>query len=301
MCFPLFTALGSLFLLFSFVLELFILIGQLSNKVFLRDLFFGSAWNTGQNTRYNLALWNYCSGDASGTVSSCAHPTPAFNWANTPGMSNMLQSQANSGLINNLFLAMFILFFIACGWSLLIWLASIPICCFRHRAFGYSMSTLTLINFFVMLAALILSLVMVLSGVRDITANEGWNAHAGNLLWITIGATISLLLASIFFSCGSAGGKSRNKKKVKGGDKNGYNDYANFLPYTTDPTYQDNTRGDYANGQYQQQNSETPVTGNQGLTTGSPHPNGAQDHEQITVPHGYQTPTLEPANLPRQN
>ncbi|KAI9258494.1 SUR7/PalI family-domain-containing protein [Sporodiniella umbellata] len=330
MCFPLFTSLGSLFLLFSFVLELFILIGQLSNKVFLRDLSFGSAWNTGQNTRYNVALWNYCSADVSGTVNSCAHPKAAFNWANTPDISNFLQTEANSGFINSLFMATFVLFFIACGWSFLLWLASMPICCFRRRFLGYSMFALTFINFLVMLAALILVLVNLLSGVKYVTANPGWNAHAGNLLWIAIGATVSLLIASMFFICGSVGGKSRRSKKVRDEDKNNYNDYNHFLPYSSNPTYQDSHfTGGYTNAQYHQQNHDsvqTPMTSHQelpGNSSGantmqspvqahSPHVNGLQnqDHSHVSnvngVPthdqaHGYQTPTLEPANTVRLN
>lgn len=57
MCFPTFTALGSLFLLFSFILELFIMIGQLSNRVVLNNLYYASAWNREQNLAYNFGLW----------------------------------------------------------------------------------------------------------------------------------------------------------------------------------------------------------------------------------------------------
>lgn len=57
MCFPTFTALGSLFLLFSFILELFLMIGQLSNRQFLNKLYYVSAWNPQQNLAYNFGLW----------------------------------------------------------------------------------------------------------------------------------------------------------------------------------------------------------------------------------------------------
>ncbi|KAG0749897.1 hypothetical protein G6F57_005847 [Rhizopus arrhizus] len=264
--------------------------------------------------RYNVALWNYCSGDLSGNMNSCAHPTAAFNWANTPDISNMLQSQANSRLVSGLFLAMFILFFIACGWSFLLWLMSIPICCFRRRLFGYSMSILVLINFFIMLAALILALVLIISGVKLVTANQGWSAYAGNSLWITIGAVISLLLSTMFYCCGSAGGGGgRNRRRVKHDDKENYNDYANFLPYSTNQPHYGGSQAGYADDHHDQQQAPetlqqpyqaaTPSVGQQGLSTGvdSPHPDAAQHQDQYTVPRGYQTPTLQPANLPRQN
>ncbi|KAG1352725.1 hypothetical protein G6F62_002604 [Rhizopus arrhizus] len=320
MCFPTFTTLGSLFLLFGFILELFILIGQLSNRVFLTDLFFGSAWNTGQSTRYNFALWNYCSGDLSGNINSCAHPTPAFNWATTPDLSNLLQAQASSGMVNNLFMAMFVLFFIACCWSFLIWLASIPICCFKRRVFGLSMAILVLINFFVLLVALILALVLVLSGVKLVVANAGWSAHAGNLLWITIGAVISLLLSSIFYSCALAGdrGKRRrvNPDNEDKGDDNPY--YGSYLPhnpnqplYATDQGYTTSQSAQHnpASQQYYQTAAAEPSAGQQGLSTDmgqhgmtSTHSDSAKVHQThndpAAAPYGYQTPTLQNANLP---
>ncbi|CEG69311.1 hypothetical protein RMATCC62417_05408 [Rhizopus microsporus] len=317
MCFPTFTALGSIFLLFSFVLELFILIGQLSRRVFLTDLFFAAAWNTGQNVRYNFALWNYCTADINDNVNSCAHPIPAFNWATTPGISNLTQAQASSGTVHGVFMAMFILFFIGCGLSFLLWLASLPICCLNRRVCGISMATLVFINFLVMLAALILALVVVISGVKIISANAGWNAHANNLLWITIGAVISLLLAAACYSCGSVGG-SRNrrgrKKRVDPDydDKDNHGFYDSFLPYNVNPHAHGPGQGGYGRPTHLQQpyqpgnqpdtNQAPAGVGHQGIA--SPHPDATKapqtSNEHSNVPRGYQTPTLQPANLPDQ-
>ncbi|KAG1447262.1 hypothetical protein G6F56_009315 [Rhizopus delemar] len=269
------------------------MIGQLSNRVFLTDLYFGSAWN--QNQRYNFALWNYCSG-TSNSISSCAHPTPAFNWASTPDLSTMLQSQANSRMVNNLFMAMFVLFFIGCCWGFLIWLASMPICCFKRRALGFSMLTLVLINFFVMLVALILALVLVISGVKHVSANQGWDAGAGNLLWITIGAVIALLLAAACYSCGSATG-GRKKKRVDPEEKYAYQDQYSYGNHYGQPT-------NYQNQTTNQADGNPPMGGYDGqnqmdrtMLQQSYQDMGSHDVTQQTpnepVSQGYQTPTLQ--------
>ncbi|KAI8370931.1 SUR7/PalI family-domain-containing protein [Blakeslea trispora] len=217
MCFPTLTTFGSFLLLFSFILQLFIIIAQLSNRAFINIIYFVSAWD--QNRVYNVALWNYCTGTTGGNIQSCASPVPAYNWARTPGISDIATSQANSLVVKGLFLGMFILFFIGMGLSFLLWLMSLPICCLKHRAWGISMSTFVLINFLVTLTALILSLVLILGGIKSFTGgNSPWNAQAGNALWIAIGATVALFLAFLCYgggSCcaGSGGRTSRRRRK----------------------------------------------------------------------------------------
>ncbi|CAO0801257.1 unnamed protein product [Mucor circinelloides] len=250
MCFPTFTALGSLFLLFSFILELFIMIGQLSNRQFLNKLYYASAWNPQQNLAYNFGLWNYCTGDSGGGVASCAQPTPAYNWAKTPNIVDLVPNLANSWMVKGLFLGLFILVFIALGFSFIFWLMSLPICCLKKRGWGYSMSTLVFINFMIMLVALILALILVLAGISQITsADNTWNAHAGNSLWITIGATLSLLVSFLCYSGGACFGRKR-----KSAYDNNYNDVSTSTgrrgccgigrkrnKAQVDPNYKDNT------------------------------------------------------------
>ncbi|KAI8640928.1 actin cortical patch SUR7/pH-response regulator pali, partial [Parasitella parasitica] len=186
------------------------MIGQLSNRQFLTEIYYVSAWNNQQNLSYNLGLWNYCTGDGNGGISSCSQPTPAYNWAQTPNIVNLVPNLANSWMTKGLFLGLFILVFVALGLSFIFWLMSLPICCLKKRGWGYSMSTLVFINFMIMLVALILALVLVLSGIRQITsADNTWNAHAGNALWITIGAVLSLLVSFFCYSSGTCCGRKK--------------------------------------------------------------------------------------------
>lgn len=56
MCFPTLTAVGSLFLLFSFIIELFILIGN-RPSTFLPNINFAKIWNRQQDLSYTFGLW----------------------------------------------------------------------------------------------------------------------------------------------------------------------------------------------------------------------------------------------------
>ncbi|KAI8882955.1 hypothetical protein K501DRAFT_250539, partial [Backusella circina FSU 941] len=199
-CAPIASSLGSIFLLFSFVLELFILIGQAGNTSFLRKLNFLVARNQPQNLTYTAGLWNYCQGDYQGVINSCTKGKPAFNWAQIPGIAQALPNKADSWFVTSLFLAMFCLFFIGCGLSFILWCLSIPVVCMKRRAFHFSLGSFTFINFLVMLAALILSLVLIISGSKQLhEADNNWYGRAGDSLWCAIGAVVSLLLATMFF------------------------------------------------------------------------------------------------------
>lgn len=57
MCFPTLTSLGSVFLLFAFILELFIMIANLSIKPLLTKIPMAAAWNPDQNLLYTFGLW----------------------------------------------------------------------------------------------------------------------------------------------------------------------------------------------------------------------------------------------------
>lgn len=151
------------------------------------------------------------------------------------------------------------------------------------------MSTLVFINFMIMLVALILALILVLSGVRQITsADNTWNAHAGNSLWLTIGATLSLLVSFFCYSGGVCCG--RKKKSVY---DNNYNDVSTSAgrrrgccgmgrkrnKAQVDPNYKDNTTYD---------NNMLPGT-NQPLYAASPvfqhTPQHAQDPTMLQQPY----------------
>lgn len=64
-----------------------------------------------------------------------------------------------------------------------------------------------------MLAALILSLVMIISGSKQLhDADNNWFGKAGDSLWCAIGAVVSLLIATLFFGGGGCCHKRSNKK-----------------------------------------------------------------------------------------
>jgi hypothetical protein len=237
-------------------------------------------------------------------------------------------------MVKGLFLGMFILFFIAVGFSFILWCMSLPICCLKRRGWGISMSTLSFINFLIMLAGLVLLLVVTLSGIKVLTnADNTWNAHAGNGLWITIGATVSLFLAFLCYSGGTSfapkrrakvadssaetgtagccGRRRKNRAKVDPNYKSDYNanNDNNVIPGTTQPLYADSPA--FQSTQQQQQQPQTsmlqqpymmsPAPGNQHAPgmTGAAHntydPNVNTGTGDVGG-RGYQTPVLQPAN-----
>ncbi|KAG2214695.1 hypothetical protein INT46_000914 [Mucor plumbeus] len=152
----------------------------------------------------------YCQGIYNGPVQSCSSPIAAFVWPTTPGFSDMLPAYASSKRVYALFLAMFILYFIALIFSFLLWIATLPVslcCCtkrFRHnpgnRPMDITMAFICGTNFLVMLVVLILALVLVIGSVKAISgASIYWNGYAGNSLWLTITAVVSLFLATICY------------------------------------------------------------------------------------------------------
>jgi hypothetical protein len=86
-------------------------------------------------------------------------------------------------------------------------------CFLKRRNFHFSLGTFTFINFLVMLAALILSLVMIISGSKQLhDADNNWYGKAGDSLWCAIGAVVSLLIATLFFGGGGFCHRKSNKK-----------------------------------------------------------------------------------------
>lgn len=220
---------------------------------------------------------------------------------------------------------MFILFFLGCGFSFVFWCFSLPICCLKRRGWGYSMSTLVFITFCVMLTAFIISLVVIFLGIKAVTSTGGWSAEVGNTLWITIAAFVSLLFSFLCYTGGTTcggitcggGRKKKNKNAIDPNYKDKHNDgnapnstqplymaSPIFVPQTTHQTApqtgpQTGPQTDHQGNMLQQPYS--PNIGNQQHqnfdTTG--HTGQTHDPNSVSVPmHGYQTPTLQPANPP---
>lgn len=234
-------------------------------------------------------------------------------------------------------MGLFILFFIAVGFSFILWCMSLPICCLKRRGWGISMSTLVFINFMITLTALILLLVVVLSGIRILTnADNTWHAHAGNSVWIAIGATISLLIAFFCYSggtcfapknrtsdagnraetgsAGCCGGRRKNKRKVDPNYTNDYdqtkNDYNNILPgsaqplYASSPAFQSTqqTQQQPQANMLQQPYAVSPQPAHQRAPDMTGASNRQNYDSNVNIGsgdvggRGYQTPVLQPAN-----
>ncbi|KAL9553589.1 hypothetical protein MBANPS3_003223 [Mucor bainieri] len=201
---------ASFFVFSSFILELFVMIGHLSNKPFLNVIYFLKANNPEYDLRYSFGLWSYCQGPYGGSIQNCSSPRAAYDWATTPGFSQMLPGYASSKRLYALFLALFILYFVALIFSFLLWIATLPVslcCCtkrFRHnpgnRPLDITMAMICGLNFLIMLVVLILALVLVIGSVKAISgASIYWNGHAGNALWLTIASVASLFLATVCY------------------------------------------------------------------------------------------------------
>lgn len=205
---------ASFLVLAAFILELWVLIGQLSTKPFIQWINFGQITNQSNQQSYTFNLWNYCTQEPNGNLQGCQHPKAAYNWADAPFIQQALPGLSSKPHVHGLFYALFILYFIGTIWSFLLWLSSLPMCCIRRRGASYCMAPATVINFFIMLVALILALVAVLRGLKLLTdAAPTWTGRAGWSMWMTIGAVISLLLASLCYCCTSAGG-GRSRRRV---------------------------------------------------------------------------------------
>ncbi|CEI90482.1 hypothetical protein RMCBS344292_04807 [Rhizopus microsporus] len=147
---------------------------------------------------------SYCTGVPYASVQGCHGNTAAYNWATTPGFNQMLPGYASSRRVDNLFTTNFILYFVGAGLSFFLWLASLfSLCSFKRRGgrgFSMFMSSATCLTFFVMLAALIIALILVITSVKAIgSVTQDWQGHAGISIWFTIGMVISLLLAFLCY------------------------------------------------------------------------------------------------------
>lgn len=172
---------ASFFLFAAFILTLLVIIGQVSNKPFLNILYFVQANNGQYNLSYNFGLWSYCQGEYNAPVQQCSQPVAAYDWAKTPGFSQMLPSYANSKNLERVFLAFFILYFIGMIFSFLLWVATLPFalfcCCSRRvkntgRIFDLVMATFVTITFFIMFVALVLALVLVVGTVKAVSGGS---------------------------------------------------------------------------------------------------------------------------------
>ncbi|OAD04411.1 hypothetical protein MUCCIDRAFT_155599 [Mucor lusitanicus CBS 277.49] len=206
----LFGHLATFFTFAALVLQVFSMIGTTYNQPFLRDLYFVKVYT---GSEFVIAgLWSYCTGSNNGGVSMCSKPVPAFNWSNAGGVGSYLDGISN---LDRVFLANFILYWIALGFTFLALV--ITIMSHFRRGPDFLASLMTFMAFVVQMVVFIIILVVCIRGVN---AAKGESASvSGNLgpsMWMTLGAFVALLLSSIgyCFACICGPGRVRSHEKV---------------------------------------------------------------------------------------
>ncbi|CAO3694329.1 unnamed protein product [Rhizopus stolonifer] len=187
-----FAHIATFFTFSALVLQVFTLIGNTYNKPFLNSLYFTRInLDTGFDT---FGLWSYCNGTEN-VVHNCSQPVPAFDWSQADDVKYIIGDMHS---IDKLFLANFILYWIALGLTLVA-LVSTSLSHFR-RGPNFCAALSTFLSFFIMLIVFVFVLVL---SVRGINTAKGTNPDlTGNLgpaAWMTVGAFAALLLSSICY------------------------------------------------------------------------------------------------------
>ncbi|KAI8374203.1 actin cortical patch SUR7/pH-response regulator pali [Radiomyces spectabilis] len=200
---------ASFFTFASLVLEIFTLIGNTYNRPFLRNLYFAKLFQNNRSVQFGL--WNSCSGQG-GYVTECTHPQPAYVWSNAEGLSGLVDGLNGH---DKLFLANFILYWIAFGLTLFALVITL-LSNFR-RSSDLLASFACFIAFVVMLVVFIIVLVI---SLRGINAAKGVDSSISGFLgpstWMTLGAMVGLLLASLWYCFACCCGSGR---RVRDADK----------------------------------------------------------------------------------
>ncbi|KAG2221036.1 hypothetical protein INT45_009285 [Circinella minor] len=197
----------------ALVLQVFTLLGSTYNRPFLRDLYFARL-ETGSDF-INFGLWSSCSG-RDGIVESCSSPHPAFDWT-TAGGSDYASIREVAGLdgLSKVFLANFILYWIALGLTLFAMLVTF-MAGFR-RGSDFLASFLTFISAIVMIVVFIILMVVSMRGINNVKgAGVDVSGHLGPSMWMTLGAMVALLLSSFWYclTCCFGAGRRVHEDKV---------------------------------------------------------------------------------------
>jgi hypothetical protein len=205
----LFGHLATFFTFAALVLQLFSMIGTTYNQPFLRDLYFAKIQMSSDFIIFGL--WSYCTGTGS-TVQMCSKPVAAFDWSRAADLSNLFTGLQS---LDKLFLANFILYWIALGFTFIA-LVSTIMSHFR-RGPDLCASLMTFVAFIVMLVVFVIVLVVSIRGINIAKgADSSVQGYLGPSTWMTLGAFIALLLASIgyCFACICGPGRIRSSEKV---------------------------------------------------------------------------------------
>lgn len=193
----------------AFILQVFTMIGLTANRAFLRDLYFAKL-QTGSSFVL-FGLWSYCTGSGS-TVEMCSRPVAAFDWSTAADVGRYIGDMHN---MSKLFLANFILYWIAIGFTFIALV--ITIISQYRRGPDFCASIMTMVAFVVMLVVFVFVLVISIRGInmaKDVSSDV--HGTLGPSTWMTLGAFAALLFASVGYCfaciCGP-GRRVRNQEK----------------------------------------------------------------------------------------
>ncbi|CAO3650828.1 unnamed protein product [Mucor hiemalis] len=201
--------LATFFTFAALVLQVFTMIGLTYDKPFLRDLYFAKL-QTGSSFVV-FGLWSYCTGSGS-TVSMCSKPVAGFDWSQAAEVSKFVGDMHS---MNKLFLANFILYWIALGFTFVALVVTVV--SHYRRGPDFCASIITMISFVVMLVVFVFVLVVSIRGI-NLAKNVSSDVHGtlGPSTWMTLGAFAALLFASVGYCfaciCGP-GRRVRNQEK----------------------------------------------------------------------------------------
>lgn len=202
--------LASFFTFAALILQIFSMIGTTYNRPFLKDLYFAKL--TLGNEFYIAGLWSYCTGTSSAGVETCSVPKAAFAWTDAGSAGRFLDGIDG---LDHVFLANFILYWIALGFTFL----ALLITCWSSFRRGPDLcaSLMTFAAFVVQMVVFIILLVISIKGINTAkSSNSQVDGHLGPSMWMTLGAFVALLLSSIgyCFACICGPGRVRSSEKV---------------------------------------------------------------------------------------
>jgi hypothetical protein len=192
----------------ALILEVFTMIGNTYNKPFLRDLYFARL-SVDSGTFIDFGLWNYCTG-SQGVVDMCSEPKAGFAWTQVPELSSLIHGFEGEA---KLFLAIFILYWIAIGLTL--FALTVTMLSHFRRSSDMCASLASFVSFVVMLVVFVILLVGCLKGINVAKGtSENISGTLGPSMWMTLGAMVGLFLSSIWYCISCCCGSGRRVRDV---------------------------------------------------------------------------------------
>ncbi|CAO3609729.1 unnamed protein product [Cunninghamella echinulata] len=200
-----FSASVATFLTFAaFILELFTLIGNTYNQPFLRDLYFTRLVSGDQFITFGL--WSYCEG-SNWVVDTCSKPVGGFVWTKADIIQQWVDGFHGQ---DQLFLANFILYWIAFGLTFLALI--ITVLSQFKRSSDVVASLACFLASIVLLVVFIFLMVLSLRGINEVKQiDSSISGHLGPSMWMTLGALVGALLASLWYCIACCCGSGRVK------------------------------------------------------------------------------------------